>query len=322
MPELLQNQGRGNQASVGVVYNTSMSRPDAALALAALYVFASRIESRVNGVCVGGVGLDTAVFCDVVARFYGPAPRSSNTTLPVGLAALNPLPPDPPMVRPALERKKESGDPLYARGVRTLTDTALAESMLRNAITFTPECSIVLSAPATWLMKSLDILGSKELYAKRVKRLVLVDAGGLQKDPAALRRLAAEWPGPVVVCGRDVGEALAFPAARLDQLFAWAPANPVVDAYKAFKAMPYDAPLFDVAAVHYAVHPDSGLFDLSEPGTLTVGSDGGITVAGGDGRVQKLMVSAAKRSEALEALITVASAKPAPPPAGRGRGGD
>src|SRR3954449_9733182 len=69
MPDLQQNQGRGGQPALGLVYNTSMDRPDAALALAALYVFASKMESRVNGVCVGGAGLDTAVFCDVVARF-------------------------------------------------------------------------------------------------------------------------------------------------------------------------------------------------------------------------------------------------------------
>ena len=96
----------------------------------------------------------------------------------------------------------------------------------------------------------------------------------------------------------------------------------MVDAYKTFKAMPYDAPLFDVASVHYAVHPESGLFDLSEPGSLTVGNDGALKIAAGDGNVRKLVVTAAKRSEALDALIAAASAKPAPPPAGRGRGGN
>jgi hypothetical protein len=322
MPELLQNQGRGNQPSSGVIFNTAMDRPDAALALAALYVSASRLESRVNGVCIGGAGLDAAVFCDIVARFYGPAPRSSNTTLPIGLAAVTPLPAGPPMVAPAIARKKEGGDPQYARGIRTFTDTALAESMLRNAVTFTPECSIVLSAPATWLVKSIDILGSKERYSKRVKRLVLVDAGELQKDPAALRRLIAEWPTPIVVCGRGVGDAAVFPGARLDTQFAWAPANPVVDAYRAFKPMPYDAPMFDVAAVHYTVHPDSGLFELSEPGTLAMGADGRLAVAAGAGNARMLGVNRAKANEASEALITAASAKPAPPPQGRGRGGD
>ena len=51
---------------IGVVYNTSMARPDAALALAALYVSASRRESRMGAVCVTGAGLDTAIFCDIV----------------------------------------------------------------------------------------------------------------------------------------------------------------------------------------------------------------------------------------------------------------
>jgi hypothetical protein len=86
--------------------------------------------------------------------------------------------------------------------------------------------------------------------------------------------------------------------------------------------MPYDAPMFDVAAVHYTVHPDSGLFDVSEPGTLSVGADGWLAVTGGAGNARMLSVNRAKANEVSEALITAASAKPAPPPQGRGRGGD
>ena len=53
-------------APIGVVYNTSMTRPDAALAVAALYVASSRREARVSGICVNGSDLDTAIFCDIV----------------------------------------------------------------------------------------------------------------------------------------------------------------------------------------------------------------------------------------------------------------
>ena len=61
---------------------------------------------------------------------------------------------------------------------------------------------------------------------------------------------------------------------------AWTPSSrgrrnhPVVDAYRAFKPMPYDAPSRALAAVLHAVSPDENYFDLSEPGTITVLDNG------------------------------------------------
>src|SRR5688572_29462203 len=98
----------GTDSPIGVVYNTSMNRPNAALALCALYGFDGKREARVGSICVTGAGLTAAVFCDIVGRLYmiGPA-RSSNTVLPVGLAAVEPLPPDAGMLQHAVERRNE-----------------------------------------------------------------------------------------------------------------------------------------------------------------------------------------------------------------------
>src|SRR6266404_2464031 len=90
---------------LGVVYNTSMNRPDAALALALLYGFTGKRDARIGSVCVNGSGLGAAIFCDLVAQFYTPGPpRNANSVLPTGLAADTPLPPDPPMVMAAVDR--------------------------------------------------------------------------------------------------------------------------------------------------------------------------------------------------------------------------
>lgn len=297
-----------------------MSRPDAALALAALYAGGTKGALRVCAVCVGGAGLETAVFCDVVSRFYVPGNRSSNQSLPVGLAAVVPMPPDPPMVKAATQRKKENGDPQYVRSIRTLSDTSQAEAVLRNGVTFSPTSAMVLSAPATWLAKSLDLLGTKALYQERVKRLLVVETGVTGQDLASLRRILAEWPTPVVLVPRELGDQLMFSGAALDAAFAWAPAHPVVDAYRAFKTMPYDTPLHDLAAMYYA-HKTDGPFMLSEPGALSVGADGRIAFAPGGGNARTLVVDPSKRAEALEALVAMAATQPAPP-AQRGRGGD
>ena len=237
----MQTQTRFVQPVLGVIVDTSMQRPDAALALATLYSATTRGGLRVCSVCVTGSGLGAAILCDVIGRFYVPRVASSNTVLPVGLDASGTLPADSPMVKAAIDRKKADGGPQYVRGVQRVTDTSLAEAVLRNAVTLTTELVVVLSGPATSLARALELEGTKATVKQRVKRLVIADAGAARTDGPALKQLLADWPTPIFFCGHEVGEALPFPGARLDQLFTWAPAHPVVDAYRAFKAMPYDA---------------------------------------------------------------------------------
>jgi hypothetical protein len=289
---------------IGIVYNTSMARPDAALALAAMYVMARRKESQMGAVCVAGSGFNTAIFCDMIARTYVAGPRNGNQALAVGLA-IEPGAsgvPDSPMVRPAIEHN-------YPHTIQRVQDTSAPAEVLRNGVIFNAESAVILSGPATYLAKTLDFLGTKDLYKQRVKRLVIVDAGTAYKDATALRSIVAEWPAPIVYCPKAVGDELQFPGVDLDKDFSWSPNHPVVDAYKAFQPMPYDAPLYDLAATHYAVHPDSGFFDLSGPGTITFADDGGMKFVPGAGSIRSLSIIPAKKTELLAALVTVATQK-------------
>ena len=303
---------------IGVVYHTSMNRPDAALALAALYVFDNKREARVGAVCVGGSGLDAAIFCDVVARLYITSERNSNQLLPIGLAAADPIFPSSPMVRAALERTSADGEPLYRRTIQRVADTAMAEAILRNGVVFNAESAMVLSAPATWLARALDLPDTLPTYATRVRCLVIVDTAETRSDPVSLERVIAVWPSPVFFCGSDVGDVLRFPGARLDDVFRWAPEHPVVDAYRAFQPMPYDAPAHDLAAIHYAVHPDSDLFDVSGPGSLSARAGGVLEFTPGEGNVRRLSVGSGTADRAMEALIATVGAVPEAP-VGRGR---
>jgi len=88
----------------------------------------------------------------------------------------------------------------------------------------------------------------------------------------------------------------------------------VVDAYTAYQPMPYDAPSYDMAGVLYAVHPESGLFALSEPGSLAMDDGGRFKfTTGGGGKVRSLMVDTSRKSKIIETYIEIASAKPVPP---------
>jgi hypothetical protein len=285
-------------APIGVVYNTSMTRPDAALAAAALYVASSRREARVDGVCVNGSGLDAAIFCDIVARFYTGTNRapSSNLALPVGFDAGAQDASNPSMVEAVVKRMKPDGQPQYVRSIQRVSDTSAPDALLRNAITLSPEAVVVLSAPATWLARSLALTGSQALYRQRVKRVVVVEGGDLERDAPAAKALLSSLPIPAVSVGTDVGQALAVPAGRIKAGFTWTPANPVADALAASGLS--EVRLQDVAAVHYALYPDSGHF----------------TVNGG-----RLQLEPSKRDACIDALVALATAKPAPPPPARGK---
>ncbi len=299
---------------MGVVYNTSMSRPDAALALAELYGFETKRESRMGSVCVVGAGLKTAIFCDIVGRMYMPGPeRNGNQTLAVGLADVKPMPPDAPMIEAAVDRKNLKGEAQYSRSIERLSDTSLAEAVLLNGVIFNADAAMLLSAPATYLARSLDLNNSKAIYKERVKRLVIVDAGAPQQDVPALRKVIAEWPTPIFYCSKEVGKAAAFPGAALEKTFEWAPAHPVVDAYRAAGAIPYDAPSHDISAAHFAVHPDSDFFELSGPGSLAVSDDGKITFRPGTGQIRSLRVNPAKKEQLVQALLDATGTKPVSP---------
>jgi hypothetical protein len=306
-------QFQQRQRPLGVVYNTSMSRPDAVFALAMLYGFEGKREAQIGSVSVNGAGLDAAIFCDLVQRFYTAGPEhNGNQTLMPGLAADGPLPADPVLVKAVVERKNEKGEPQYVRSVRRVSDTSLPEAVIRNGVIFNAEDVMVLSARATYLAKSLDLDGVKELYKQRVKMLVVVDSGEAQDVPA-MRKVLAEFPSPVVFCGREVGEALPFPGASVDKAFAWAPAHPIADAYHAWKPGVYDFPSYDLAGVLHAVHPDKGFFQLSEAGAVTVAEDGRMKFTTGVGKVRSLLVDPAQKDKVVQAFVEIAGAKPPAP---------
>src|SRR5262249_42171699 len=147
-----------------------------------------------------------------------------------------------------IARTRADGQPQFVRTIQRPTDTSLPEAMLRNAITFSTEAVVVLSAPATWPRKSGQLPGTIDEYKKRVKRVVVVDAGDIEKDRGAFDALLAALPVPVVRCGRDVGEALSAPRAQIESAFSWTPANPVGDAVRTSGVS--SIPLHDVAALH------------------------------------------------------------------------
>lgn len=314
--------------STGVILDTDMgSRIDDALALALLYGLDGKNELRVVSASVSRNNLQAAAFCEVVARFYAGAVsgsfNASGRTLPVGMAVEGPLRDAPPMITIPLEKKTADGAPVYNHGIQNLIDTAETPALIRNALTSQHDqnCIVICTGPATNLARVLTLPGIKDWITAKVRYLV-ISAGdftggpaefNVKTDPAAARTVFAEWPSPIVAVGAEMTDVVPFPGAAIEKDFAWSPAHPVVDAYRAYRAMPYDAPSQDMVAVLYGGRPKENYFKLSEPGTITIGDGGSakFTPAVG-GKHQHLIFDPSQKDRVQAAFVELASAKPVP----------
>jgi Inosine-uridine preferring nucleoside hydrolase len=300
---------------LGIVFDSDMGNGiDDVLALALLYGFDGKNEARVVGLGVSKSNVKAAALCEVIARFYagtGPFAR----TPPIAMADDGKLASDTPMIDGTLAK--------YTHAIHTLTDTAEPGALIRNAFTAQHDdnCTVVVSGRLTNLARVLELNGAKELISRKVRALCF--AGGsfvdakpefnVKADMAATRKVLAEWPTPIIMSGTEIGEAVLFPAASIDRDFAWSSAHPIVDAYRSFKAMPYDAPSWAMTAVLHAIRPQEGYFKLSDPGTITVLDDGRTKfTASTNGKHRYLILDPEQRDRIVKAYTEVASAKPVP----------
>jgi inosine-uridine nucleoside N-ribohydrolase len=324
-------QFKGNvKPPVGIIFDSDMGTSiDGALALALLYGFDGKNEARVVSISVSRSNLSSAAFCEVVGRFYAGAVDGAffaggfGRNLPVGLAVNSKMKDETRMLSVPLARMNAEGKSVYAHGIHKLNDTAEVPALLRNAFTSQHDQNsiAILTGPATNFAQVLDLPGVKDLLSRKCRYLSMTGGAfpdgkpevNIKSDIPAARKLFAEWPTPIVVSGYEIGEALPFPAASIEKDFAWSPAHPVVDAYKAFKPMPYDAPTWDMSAVLYGIRPQEGDFKLSDPGIITVLDDGRTKFTpSAQGKHRYLILDPAQKDRIIKVYTELASAKPVP----------
>ena len=335
----MQPQGRGSaRPPVGIALDGDLgNRIDAMLAVAMLNGLTAKTEARRISLSVSQPSLVSAKLADIVATFYRGRPAGVPTGgvgaitegmlgMPEGRGPAE----DKPALAALLDKKAADGTPLYSSPISGLVNTAESAILIRNLLLAQHDgnATIVLAGPATGVVRMLGLYRSGPQITAKCKQLV-VAAGSfpagppeptMKSDVAAARKLFAEWQTPIVAVGSEVGDALPYPGASIEKDFSWAPAHPVVDAYRALKPMPYDAPASALAAVLYAVHPDEGYFKLSDPGTISVLDDGRTRFTpGAEGTHRYLIVDPAQKERITAVYTAMVSAAPAPRP-GRGRG--
>jgi hypothetical protein len=166
------------------------------------------------------------------------------------------------------------------------------------------------------------VYGARAQLEAKVKLLVVAagayPAGNMEasiaSDVRAARRVFDEWPTPIVAVGVELGEALRLPAKVVEEMLAAAPTHPVAAAH-ALGQLPYETPTSALAALLYAVHPDSDDYRLSAPGTLSVLDDGRTRFTPrADGTRRYLIANPERAPRLLERYTALVSAPPAPRP--------
>jgi purine nucleosidase len=299
--------------AVPVIFDTDMGNDvDDALALAMLHALESRGECRLLGVTVTKDNPWAPVFVDLVNTFYG------RGQIPVGMVKGGVTPESSKMIQAPSERRKADGTLVYPRRLASGAEAPEAVGLLRRLLAAAQNGSVVIVQVgfSTNLARLLDAPADVELVRRKVK-LLSVMAGNfaqpkpefnVQKDTASARKLFEQWPTEIVASGFEIGEAMKFPAARIEKDFAWAADHPVVDAYRAYMKMPYDRQTWDLTAVLYGVRPGGGYFDLSAPGRIT-SDDAGRTSFRTEaaGKHRYLVLTEAQRARTLECMVGLAS---------------
>ena len=298
---------------VPVIFDTDMGNDvDDALALAMLHALESRGECRLLGVTVTKDNPWAPVYVDLVNTFYG------RGQIPVGMVKGGVTPESSRMIQVPAERRRADGTLVYPRRLASGAEAVEAVTLLRRLLSAEKDGSVVIVQVgfSTNLARLLDAPADVDLVKRKVK-LLSVMAGNfvqpkaefnVQKDTASARKLFDQWPGEIVVSGFEIGEAMKFPAARIEKDFAWAADHPVVDAYRTYMKMPYDRQTWDLTAVLYGVRPAGAYFDLSAPGRITADDTGRTSFrADAAGKHRYLVLTEAQRARTLECMVGLAS---------------
>lgn len=301
-------------APVRVIFDTDMGNDvDDALALSILHSLEHRGEAKLLAVTITKDNRYAAPFVDIVNTFYG------RGDIPIGVVRNGKTPADSNMIRVPVERGG------YPHDLTDGREAPEAVSLLRRILAreAAGAVTIVQVGFSTNLARLLDSppddaspLNGRDLVRRKV-RLLSVMAGAfpegkpeynVKTDIPAARKVFAEWPTPAVFSGYEIGLSMLYPASSIEQDFG--PRNPVSDAYRSYKPMPYDRPTWDLTSAMYAVRPGR-YFSLSPAGEITVDDEGRTHFAPNPKAARRyLVVTEAQRAALLKDMIRLASWRP------------
>ncbi len=309
---------------VRLIFDTDMGNDiDDALALGVIHALQSRGECELLAVTLSKDNAFSAPFVDLVNTFYG------RGHIPIGVVRDGKTTDDGKYTPPVV-KATDGGMQRYPHDLLSGNDAPEAVGLLREILARQPDKSVVVVVVgfSTNLARLLESgpdkhssLPGAELVARKC-RLLSSMAGifspnekhleyNVVKDLPAAQKVFAEWPGPIVVSGFEIGRAITYPAVSIENDFKYVEHHPLAEGYRAYMKMPYDRPTWDLTSVLFAVRPTREYFSLSEPGRISVDQQGQTSHApAAEGQHRYLRVDAAQIVRVREALVQLASQPP------------
>lgn len=311
--------------AVPLIFDTDIGNDvDDVLALGVIHSLMSRGECELIAVTVTKDEEQSAPFVDAINTFYG------RGDIPIGVVINGPTP--EPSKFTSLANAKDGDKLRYPHALKSRADARDASLVLRKALADANDSSVVVVQVgfSTNLARFLATPGDEfsplnglELAQKKV-RLLSVMAGSfvptkgrqtpeynVLKDVSSARKLFSNWPTPIVFSGFEIGIAVTFPAESIERDFAYVPHHPLAEAYTLYNPPPHNRPSWDLTSVLYAVRPEDGYFELSEPGRVQVADDGSTSFVAEPTGLHRYLVLAPERIPRVrEALRALASEPP------------
>lgn len=270
-----------------IILETDMGNDiDDAMALDMLYKYMDAREVELLGVMTNKEGRFSAEYIDIMNTWYG-YPK-----IPIGVIRNGADCGEEGIsyAESVCRMQNENGEPLFRRSLTNHDQLPEAPTLYRQILAGQPDHSVTIVSVgfSTNLARLLETpaddfspLTGKELVARKVK--LLCTMAGCFNDPdffeynvvtdiSAAQKTFHEWPTPLVTSPFEVGIAIEYPAASIENDFEWAPMHPLIEGYKNYLETPCDYPAWDLTSVLYAVEGDS--FNRSPAGRIEVTDQG------------------------------------------------
>ncbi len=309
-----------------IIFDTDIGNDvDDVLALSVLHALETRHECRLLAVTITKPDALAGPFVNAMNTFYG------RPQIPIGFTHSHL--PNTPSKFLLLADVRDHGVLRFPHHLRRSSDAPEAVHLLRKILATQSDKSVVIVQVGYFsnlagLLSSrgdeFSPLGGRELAARKVK-LLSVMAGAFRmpghfleynvmQDLPASKKVARDWPTPIVWSGYEIGNAVRFPAMSIERDFSYVPHHPAAEAYCLYDPPPHERPCWDLTSALYAVCPGRGYFGLSAPGRVTIETDGltRFTTEPG-GRDRYLILSKAQIPRVREALVQLASEPPCRP---------
>jgi len=314
---------------VPLIFDTDIGNDvDDVLALGMIHALESRGYCKLLAVTITKDHALAGPFVDCVNTFYG------RGEIPIGSVKDGPTPKQGKFI--GLAEQRDGQKLRYPHEANSESDGEATE-VLRRALAKAEDASVVIVQVgfSTNLARLLDskpddisLLTGSELVEQKV-RLISIMAGAFEKIPdaagklhdhreynvvkdiAAAKKLAGEWPTPIVWSGYEIGLTVRYPSASILRDYDYVEHHPLAEAYHLYSPPPHNRPTWDLTSVLYAVQPEHGYFEVSPAGEVEVAENGLTTfTANENGRHRYLVLTPEQRIRVTEALVQLSSQPP------------